>query len=393
VTWEATVVFDRTTAKRAPAARVARSVDVRDRLAGSVGGGHPLDPETRAVMEPHFAHSFADVRVHADETAAALCEDVSARAFTYGRDVYFGARSFDPRGAAGRRLIAHELRHVVQPRSADGAELHGYRVADITVRRATPDEDVVVNPAFELPQPLNLPLLLSEQRDLVVDYILPQLFLEISKREVETREPEGNLKYEEGNKLTIELSGKTSAVAYHCTDLVMNSAFLAGYEVLSGGTGFYLPAEKTRQRVLAKRPGDVVEPVPVPEDLPDTPQDESKSSLRPGDVMVWGPRTQLNEAYGHTMIIVETGDKAGVVTVREAGTGVHERRERPLLPAGRQSAVYRFTTPNLERIQRNYDTDADYRRMFEAAFEWNFRHPGRGPRADDPGRYRIVSQP
>lgn len=374
--------------------QVARNTDVRDRLAGSLGGGQPLDAETRAFMEPRFGHSFADVRIHANETASALCDDLSARAFTHGTEIYFGARSFDPRGEVGRQLIAHELCHVIQPSSAPGGELHGHRVGDITVRRAVPDEGVVVNPSFELPQPsapLDLPLLLSEQRDLVIYHILPQLFLEISKREVETREPDGKLKYEKSNKLTIELSGNTSAVAYHCTDLVMNSAFLAGYEVLSGGTGYYLPAETTRQRVVAQRPGDVVEQVPLPTDVPETPEDESKANLRPGDVMVWGPRP--GEDYGHTMIIVEKGDKAGMITVREAGTKVHERRERPLRPAERLGAVYRFTTANLERIQSSYDQDAEYRRMFDEAFDWHFYNPQRGAQSGDPARYRMVSPP
>jgi len=377
-----------------PGRRAAGNAGARDRLAGSAGGGQPLDADTRAVMEPRFGHSFADVRVHADETASALCADISARAFTHGRDVYFGAGSYDPRSIAGRRLIAHELGHVAQRSPADGAAQHAYRVGDVTVHRATPDDEPTVNSDFELPErtgPLDIRLLVSEQRDLVVNYILPQLFLEISAREVETREPAGNLKYEKSNKLTIELSGLTSEVVYHCTDLVMNSAFLAGYEVLSGGTGFYLPAESARKRVTAHRPGDVVEEVPVPADVPQTPQDESKSNLRPGDVMVWGPRP--GEDYGHTMIIVETGDKAGTVTVREAGTKVHQRRERPLRPDNRQAAVYRFTTANLDRIQNSYETDADYRRMFEAAYEWNFYHPARGPRSDDPSRYRLYDGP
>jgi hypothetical protein len=172
----------------------------------------------------------------------------------------------------------------------------------------------------------------------------------------------------------------------------MNSAFLAGFEVLSGGTGFYLPAEKARQRVLARRPGDVVEQVPVPADVAATPDDESKAGLRPGHVMAWGPGPE--DDYGHTMIIVEKGDKAGIVTVREAGSGLpKERRARPLRPADRQVVVYRFTTPNLERIQKSYDTDPDYRRMFDKAFELHFYDPARGPQSGDPGRYRKVSRP
>jgi hypothetical protein len=97
--------------------------DITGRLDRSVGGGQPLGPQARAFMEPRFGHSFADVRVHTDAQAASLCDDLAAKAFTYGREVYFSARSFDPHGAAGRRLLAHELAHVVQQRSSP-AEVH-----------------------------------------------------------------------------------------------------------------------------------------------------------------------------------------------------------------------------------------------------------------------------
>jgi hypothetical protein len=97
--------------------------DIADRLDRSVAGGRPLGQVTRAYMEPRFGHSFADVRVHTDAQASSLCDDLSAQAFTYGRDVYFSARSFDPVGPVGRKLLAHELAHVVQQRSAP-AQIH-----------------------------------------------------------------------------------------------------------------------------------------------------------------------------------------------------------------------------------------------------------------------------
>ena len=88
---------------------------VHDVLAGA---GAPLDAGTRAFMEPRFGHSFADVRVHADARAAASARAVGARAYAVGRDVVFGAGSYAPSTGEGRRLIAHELAHVVQQGSA-----------------------------------------------------------------------------------------------------------------------------------------------------------------------------------------------------------------------------------------------------------------------------------
>jgi hypothetical protein len=80
--------------------------------------GMPLDAATRAEMEPRFRHSFADVRIHADGQAAASARAVGAHAYTVGRDVVFGAGRYAPASAEGRRLMAHELAHVVQQRGA-----------------------------------------------------------------------------------------------------------------------------------------------------------------------------------------------------------------------------------------------------------------------------------
>ncbi len=76
--------------------------------------GVPLDPATRAFMEPRFGHDFSRVRVHTDATAAASVRQVEALAYTVGQEVVFDAGQYAPGTAAGRRLLAHELAHVVQ---------------------------------------------------------------------------------------------------------------------------------------------------------------------------------------------------------------------------------------------------------------------------------------
>ena len=76
--------------------------------------GRPLDPATRAELEPRFRHDFGHVRVHTDNEAAAAARAMDARAYTVDTDVAFGAGQYAPESAAGRELIAHELAHVVQ---------------------------------------------------------------------------------------------------------------------------------------------------------------------------------------------------------------------------------------------------------------------------------------
>jgi LysM repeat protein len=76
--------------------------------------GQPLDVTTRAFMEPRFGHDFSKVRVHADARAAEASRMVNALAYTAGRDVVFAAGRYAPQTSTGRRLLAHELTHVVQ---------------------------------------------------------------------------------------------------------------------------------------------------------------------------------------------------------------------------------------------------------------------------------------
>lgn len=83
--------------------------------------GRPLDPATCALFEPRFGHDFSQVRVHADAQSAESARAVNALAYTVGRDVAFGAGQYAPGTAEGRRLLAHELTHVVQQRSQQGS--------------------------------------------------------------------------------------------------------------------------------------------------------------------------------------------------------------------------------------------------------------------------------
>ncbi len=76
--------------------------------------GQPLDTATRSFMEPHFNHDFSQVRVHTDEKAAESTQAVNALAYTVGRNIVFGIGQYAPGTIAGKRLLAHELTHVVQ---------------------------------------------------------------------------------------------------------------------------------------------------------------------------------------------------------------------------------------------------------------------------------------
>jgi hypothetical protein len=80
--------------------------------------GQPLDPATRGDMEERFGHDFSRVRIHANTFAARTARTVDALAYTAGNHVIFGAGQYSPRTEEGRRLLAHELAHVVQSEAA-----------------------------------------------------------------------------------------------------------------------------------------------------------------------------------------------------------------------------------------------------------------------------------
>jgi uncharacterized protein DUF4157 len=76
--------------------------------------GRPLDTDTRAFMEPRFGEDFRSVRVHTDARAAESATAVNALAYTVAGHVVFGEGRYSPHTTAGRRLLSHELAHVVQ---------------------------------------------------------------------------------------------------------------------------------------------------------------------------------------------------------------------------------------------------------------------------------------
>lgn len=82
--------------------------------------GKPLDADVREFMEAGFGADFGDVRVHTDSGAAESSEAINAKAYTIGQDLVFGAGAYSPASSEGKKLIAHELTHVVQQSGATG---------------------------------------------------------------------------------------------------------------------------------------------------------------------------------------------------------------------------------------------------------------------------------
>jgi hypothetical protein len=80
----------------------------------SQGTGSPLPDGTRRYFETRFSTDFRAVRIHDDDAAGQAARSLGALAFTRGRDIWFSAGAYDPVNDYGKRVLAHELAHVVQ---------------------------------------------------------------------------------------------------------------------------------------------------------------------------------------------------------------------------------------------------------------------------------------
>jgi len=144
------------------------------------GSGQTLDESARRSLEPAFGEDFSDVRVHTDSESDSLNQAVHAEAFTTGKDIFFRDGSYNPGSSDGQKLLAHELTHVVQQRSAppaseltvsdpeDASEREAGDVADSFSSNAAPagvsrqevpeEEEIEMSPISRQPEEEEVPM-------------------------------------------------------------------------------------------------------------------------------------------------------------------------------------------------------------------------------------------
>ena len=124
-----------------------------DRVLNS--SGRPLEPVLRRNMEQRFGCDFSHVRVHSGKAARQSARDVNANAYTAGSNIVFGWGQYSPGTKKGRRLIAHELTHVVQSGSEGSHFDQRYEKCsassiDHTIRRQDGGVDVDADSACDI---------------------------------------------------------------------------------------------------------------------------------------------------------------------------------------------------------------------------------------------------
>jgi hypothetical protein len=86
----------------------------QQRIQSAKSGGHRLGTTEKHFFESRFNRSFEDVKIHTDPETTDMAKSINAKAFTLGKDIFFGAGHYSPKSENGKHLLAHELTHVVQ---------------------------------------------------------------------------------------------------------------------------------------------------------------------------------------------------------------------------------------------------------------------------------------
>lgn len=99
---------------RQESGQTSEPLDTRTAVETAQRSGQALPNELRSYFEPRFGQDFSQVRLHTDGQAAQAAQSIQAKAYTTGQNIVFGAGQYAPDTEGGKRLLAHELTHIVQ---------------------------------------------------------------------------------------------------------------------------------------------------------------------------------------------------------------------------------------------------------------------------------------
>ncbi|MCG8326459.1 MAG: DUF4157 domain-containing protein [Chitinophagales bacterium] len=97
------------------------TAQLASQLNSTKGRGNSLPQNTLSSMNQVFGTDFSNVRVHTDSQAREMSQGIHAKAFTHGSDIYFNKGQYNPGSTEGKRLLGHELTHVVQQEGSDSS--------------------------------------------------------------------------------------------------------------------------------------------------------------------------------------------------------------------------------------------------------------------------------
>jgi len=125
-----------------------------ERYLSSLQGGKSLSNTERSFFEPGMSYDFSNVTIHTDANANQSAKNINALAYTKGNNIVFGADQYKPETSEGKKLMAHELTHVMQQ---DSGSIKAKKASPDIFRKLTPKDHCNIK-EDELKQKLNDPL-------------------------------------------------------------------------------------------------------------------------------------------------------------------------------------------------------------------------------------------
>lgn len=96
---------------------VAEASSQTENYINSLSGGNSLNEKDKSFFESRMGYDLSNVRLHTDSVAAKSAQSVNALAYTSGNNIVFNQNQYAPETDNGKRLLVHELTHVVQQNS------------------------------------------------------------------------------------------------------------------------------------------------------------------------------------------------------------------------------------------------------------------------------------
>lgn len=84
----------------------------------SLSGGSSLGKDEQQFFGSRMGYDFSNVKIHTGAAATESAQSINALAYTTGNNIVFNNNQYAPGNDSGKRLLAHELTHVVQQRNA-----------------------------------------------------------------------------------------------------------------------------------------------------------------------------------------------------------------------------------------------------------------------------------
>lgn len=78
------------------------------------GKGQSLSPVVNRFYSSRMGYDFSNVKIHTDKEAGTSAKQLNAKAYTTGNNIVFNEGEYNTSTGEGKRLMAHELTHVIQ---------------------------------------------------------------------------------------------------------------------------------------------------------------------------------------------------------------------------------------------------------------------------------------